>query len=451
MSVTIPTDAFGRIIGGSVTTTQSGNIDTSNFLKKTDIINKDNLPQTINSVALNSQGIYLKNINSNNHYLKEFSDSTGVYAKLDGEEGVILSSNNTNIFLQAKGDILSIKDKRLRDVSEIRASYIIMSGVSSGNSGVWDKEGMAIGDNRRYYLRNASDKEIFVRYNLADLPNRVELSGDDRMRFSLTKGRNGTTTVTNNERSYGANAQYIELFHDHLDVNKNKIRNLEDPVLPKDAVTKSYVDSKLGPAFIKTAYQNILTTLQPTFWISSKFPYGFEDDQNRVTDLSGTGLTATNVPKTFLFPANGRVVSTATYDTRFTFVIKAKKITPGASARAFTSSAGNRLFGWWAERQRCLWMEGNIIGVSNHAVGADARVHTYMLVANNDLKAFYENKDTIVSSTAGDPSWAGSVVVGRSTTHPVESSIFQIYEAIAFNKVLTETELFDLHDKVLIL
>ena len=27
MSVTIPTDAFGRIIGGAVTTTQTGNIE----------------------------------------------------------------------------------------------------------------------------------------------------------------------------------------------------------------------------------------------------------------------------------------------------------------------------------------------------------------------------------------------------------------------------------------
>ena len=96
-------------------------------------------------------------------------------------------------------------------------------------------------------------------------------------------------------------------------------------------------------------------------------------------------------------------------------------------------------------------MEGNIIGIANHAVSADAGIHVFMLVANNDLKAFYENKDTIVSSTAGDPSWGGSVVIGQSTTHSNESSTFQIYEAIAFNKVLTETELFDLHDRILVL
>ena len=41
----------------------------------------------------------------------------------------------------------------------------------------------------------------------------------------------------------GTNVQYIELRHNQLDVNPNRMTNVADPTSSQDAVTKKYLDS----------------------------------------------------------------------------------------------------------------------------------------------------------------------------------------------------------------
>ena len=107
------------------------------------------------------------------------------------------------------------------------------------------------------------------------------MSTVDRLRLSTFRGKDNTFPFRSvngqQHRDYtGANAQYIELLHDRLDFNKNRIVNLSTPQNETDAATKGYVDTKIDKFKLPPIYRQITTNYSPTFWISSRFPYGYE-------------------------------------------------------------------------------------------------------------------------------------------------------------------------------
>ena len=197
-------------------------------------------------------------------------------------------------------------------------------------------------------------------------------------------------------------------------------------------------------------YRQLTANYSPTLWISSRFPFGYESDKSTIQDLTGTGLTVTGpIGRNLELNSTSRIISTATYAKTFTFFIKAKRTNTGRHGRAFTSTSGNKLFGWWLGNRRPVWIEGNFYVVADNKQVDNNEVNTYMLVSNNDTKDFYEGKTKIINTTNGGDDWEGSVVIGRPTAHPNENTDFKIYEAIAFPTALTKTQMFEIHDKIL--
>ena len=254
---------------------------------------------------------------------------------------------------------------------------------------------------------------------------------------------NGNRLFTN------SNAQWIQLEHNNLNLNNNRITNLANPVNATDAVTKQYLDNYETAKANKAKYQKVLDDLKPKFWVSSTFPNGLDGTASTITDLTGNGLTVTgSIPSTLIFPVSTRIQSTTTFDKEFTFLIKAKKVSSTAKGRFFTSHSGNKLLGWWNGKIKSLYMDANVYGVTSNTTTGDSKTHTFMLVGNNDLKAFYHEKTTVVSSNNGSDTW-GKVVLGQPWSPSTENTEFQLYECICFDKVLLETEeLFKLYDDI---
>ena len=71
-----------------------------------------------------------------------------------------------------------------------------------------------------------------------------------------------------------------------------------------------------------------------------------------------------------------------------------------------------------------------------------------MLINKNDAKVFHDKKTTVISTSDGGNTWAGRIVVGQSIPFPSTGGVFEVYEAMGFNKVQTQTQLFDIYDKV---
>lgn len=70
-----------------------------------------------------------------------------------------------------------------------------------------------------------------------------------------------------------------------------KINNLLTPTEANDAVTKACVDGKTDAIRKRLVFDRIKINYKPSFWISSSFPFGLDEDQLTFQDLSGTGLT----------------------------------------------------------------------------------------------------------------------------------------------------------------
>ena len=67
-------------------------------------------------------------------------------------------------------------------------------------------------------------------------------------------------------------------------------------------------------------------------------------------------------------------------------------------------------------------------------------IYTYIVTNNNDSYNFYKGETQIVfGSSAGDSQW-GKIVLVRTLIFPQESGTFHCYEAIAFNKVLSDAD-----------
>ena len=118
-------------------------------------------------------------------------------------------------------------------------------------------------DDHTLRFRGPPDNNNSIRWFNGDQTNgtaRLEMSTVDRLRLSTFRGKDNTFPFrdVNGEqhRDYtGANAQFIELLHDRLDVNKNRIVNLSTPQNETDAATKSYVDLKIDEFKLPPVYR----------------------------------------------------------------------------------------------------------------------------------------------------------------------------------------------------
>jgi len=499
MSARLATDAFGRLIGGGepVTISSGPSLDTTSLVKKAgdtmtgnldmgsnkittsslptsdnDVVTKKHtenasnlktgsilanlIPQTLNSFALNGNSIFFKNINSGKHFISEKVIDSKPNVQLDGDEGIILSVGNTHY--------MSLKSNLVTLLKELKIGPVILSGeginlaskniinlkeLKTDNVAepiILNDSGLTL-DDHTLRFRGPTDNNNSIRWFNGSLTTgqpRLEISSINRVRLSTYQNRDGNYE---NPRTFlNTQNQYVELRNDRFDMNKNRIVNVVDPVDPQDAVTKSYLETQITGV---AKYQRILTDYSPTFWISSKFPFGLKDDKTTIQDLTGNGLTISGtVGRDMQFGLTSRITSTASYTTKFTFFIKAKK-TSTRPGRIFTSSTGNIFLGWWDVYRRCAWMNENFFGVNNNRLSDDGTRHTYILTNDEDTKNFYSEKDSVVAaSTLGDSSWNGNIVIGQPISPSTENSEYLVYEAIGFNKVLLETQIFDIYDTI---
>ena len=333
---------------------------------KTGTINKDILPQTLNSFALNSGGIFLKNPNDSTGFFREFTiagvSGGRVFTYIDGAEGITFSVGGTarnEYYISMNDQKIFFNGRELDHIKIIKPNEVLSTKIrvtnqlefkelKSDNSTepiLINDNGITLDDHVIRFRGATYNNNSIQWYNgsVTTGPPRLEFSTIDRLRLSTLKQKNGTIPST---RTYsGDNVQYIKLFHDRLDLNKNRITNLAEPINLTDAATKSYVDTVVvRSAEMKSNYLNIITFYQPLFWLSSTFPFGF-DSKTTLQDLAGRGLTVAGetpvrtTQGTLKFNLTSRVTSTATFGTSFTFFIKAKK-TSTRWGRLFTSSSG---------------------------------------------------------------------------------------------------------------
>ena len=276
------------------------------------------------------------------------------------------------------------------------------------------------------------------------------------------------------------NNDYI-LFLDRHQINcyNKQLKEVKDPSDLKDAANKKYVDlilekakeyinSKMAPLSNPYApgaeryfdYVFIKDTYKPTFWISGYYNSGLqiinENEHtrlNEVNELTGSGYVSRGVfsydsnSKAFRFtPENNfSLISRSNYSTHFTFFVIMSQDN-SASGRLFTSSTGNKLFGFWKLRYGSIWIEENI-DVNGKGVN-DGKRYIFTLRNNNDLKTAFINNEQYHESNAGTNDW-GKVVLGAPTSITNEGGKGFIYEAICFNKALSNAQITSIFKKLI--
>lgn len=389
-------------------------------------IRKDQLPNTFNSFALDGATITLRAIGDPAHYVRFDPGIDGIM--LGGWNGMAVNASNggdTRIFTVNKS-IINAHNKKITNLSDPTDNN------DAANKKYVDENSKFAGDMENKKITNlanptATKDGANKEYVDWAVTTRIRAEDVDMNNFRITNLR--VSTVATDA------ARVDQLFTG--DMFNKKITNLADPTDDQDAVTKKYVEL----LFINPKYNKINFLHKPTFWISSKY------SSTSVKDITGNGLTIKGTITTELnFDKTNSLISKSSYGTTFTFFVKGKKTSNG---RLFTSTSGNKLLGWWNNKMKCAWLEGNIYGVSDNQTTNDSEIHTYILVNDNDAKKFYEEKTLVISTNDGNDTWDGQVVIGRPEKYSDEVAEGQIYEVICFDKVLTETEIFYIYDQIL--
>ena len=293
MTSRFPTDAFGRPIGNTGTSQSRPAVDTSSFLPKTggtmtgnitlgsnristtanpesvyDIpnkeyagnadniyagtLNKDRLPTTHNTIALNKQQLNFDQPNEAVGMIGEKTYDSRTYAHLDGKQGLLFTVGRSNEYMNLSAGEISCRNRNVNNVKTL--TFNELKSDNSTEPIIINDTGLTL-DDHTLRMRGPTDNDTSLRWFNGDLVNgqaRVDLSSGERVRLSLLKGKDGQPTMKDGKRDYlSPNSQYVELLYDNFNMNKNRITNVVNPVNATDAATKDYVD-KIGsaPVFI---------------------------------------------------------------------------------------------------------------------------------------------------------------------------------------------------------
>lgn len=89
------------------------------------------------------------------------------------------------------------------------------------------------------------------------------------------------------------NTSFLSLTTSKISIHDKQLKNLASPTDENDAPTKSYVNSKITVNNPREFYKRIIYSYKHTFWISSGFPLGLENERDTISDPTGNGLTIT--------------------------------------------------------------------------------------------------------------------------------------------------------------
>ena len=295
MTSRFPTDAFGRAIGNTGTTQSRPAVDTSSFLPKSggtmtgnitlgsnristtsnpesvhDIpnkeyagnagniyagtLNKDRLPTTHNTIALNKQQLNFDKPNEPVGMIGEKTYGGRTYAHLDGKQGLLFTVGRSNEYMNLSAGEISCRNRNVTSVKTL--TFNELKSDNSTEPIIINDTGLTL-DDHTLRMRGPTDNDTSLRWFNGDLVNgeaRVDLSSGERVRLSLLKGKDGQPTMKDGKRDYRSpNSQYVELLYNNFNMNRNRITNVVDPVADTDAATKAYVDSSSSgspPLFI---------------------------------------------------------------------------------------------------------------------------------------------------------------------------------------------------------
>ncbi len=282
----------------------------------------------------------------------------------------------------------------------------------------------------------------------------------------LNQANNNTPSISQLDIRY-VNQSGDELRGD-LDLNNHKITNVGDPAADKDCVTKAYVDSKLliiNNPFIPGVkryydYLFIKDSYNPNFWISSYYNDGLiiinEDEYERVNnlvELTGSGYTTNG---TFTYESTLKrlhftnvnrfnIISKTSYSTQYTFILIMSQAN-GAQGRLFTSATGNRLFGYWDYRFGSLYIDDTLNALNGKGVN-DGQRYIFTLRNDNGQKTAFINNEQYYNSNRGGNNW-GKIVIGDSLSLATEPGDGYVYEAICFNKALSNGQISSIYKKL---
>ena len=295
--------------------------------------------------------------------------------------------------------------------------------------------------------------------------------------FKTDSDPSNFTSKTYNDQNY-INVEGDTLQGD-LDLNNHKITNVGTPTDDNDCSTKGYVDNLIlrNKQYIDTKLTTMITpyspsvkryydykfikdNFEPTFWISGYYNKKISvlDEEvyertNTLVDLTGNGyisngiLTYERNLKRFRFTPENQfnIVTKTHYGTHFTFIIIMSQDN-GARGRLFTSNAGNKLFGYWKDKYGSLFMDEDI-KLNGKGVN-DGQRYIFTLRNDNGLKTVYINNEQYHTTRAGVNNW-GKVVIGKPLWSAEEAGTGYVYEAICFDKALTDSQITRIYTKLI--
>ena len=212
------------------------------------------------------------------------------------------------------------------------------------------------------------------------------------------------------------------------------IGTLSDDRLSTNIVTKTYLDAKLLPTEMFLDYNFIINNYNPKFFISAHYWNGlqFQDDPPQpvtfIQDLSGNGLTTNstitlgldiNSKYGFNLDGTNNIISNSTFSTHYTFFWIGQKY--DNNGRLFASLEHNSLAFYWMKKKACFYIEND--GELNQYDDTFSK-NFFVFRNSNGLKTMWELENNVfvkkhTDSTTGGNSF-GRVVVGATVVAPNE-------------------------------
>ena len=118
----------------------------------------------------------------------------------------------------------------------------------------------------------------------------------------------------------------------------------------------------------------------------------------------------------------------------------------GVRGRLFTSDTGNKLFGYWKDKYGSLFMDEDI-KLNGKGVN-DGQRYIFTLRNDNGLKTAFINNEQYHTTRAGVNNW-GKVVIGKPLWPAEEAGTGCVYEAICFDKALTDSQITKIYTKLI--